>query len=140
MSDAQRQDGSDIEVAIGTSYNSKTVARMMGSGSSLAEASTPSILVCNEMREFWLSWYNGTLRVGRGSIFYHHDILPHYRLPDGYKVNALALTTLGSDGLWKFREDMGNISTLILCARIRYQMALCEQLCAAKQIRYHSLL
>ena len=96
-------------MAIGTSYNSKTAIRYLTSGSYLVSATTQDILKCNELREFWISWANGVIRVGHGATYGYRDILPQFTIPTGFKVNAISLTTISNTGLWKFREDMGKI-------------------------------
>ena len=32
----------------------------------LVEADTPDILECDQLRHFWISWVNSTLRLGQG--------------------------------------------------------------------------
>ena len=52
---------------MGAENNTKTVVRYRNN--SLGEVATPSLLSCTEVRNFWISWHNATLRVGRGYIY-----------------------------------------------------------------------
>ena len=56
-----------LEVVLGAENNTKTLFRYRNN--SLGEVATPSLLSCTEVRNFWISWHNATLRVGRGYIY-----------------------------------------------------------------------
>lgn len=58
-------------ITIGDSAN--TITSITGPSQNVQEV-TPKILDCDHDRPFWISWWNGTLRVGRSSLPYLNDI------------------------------------------------------------------
>ena len=63
---------------------------------------TPGILSCDEYREFWVSWDQGTIAFGTGLGPGSYTVAswtdPHY-----YVVNSIGVTTGDSDyGYWRY--------------------------------------
>lgn len=59
---------------------------------------TPSILMSNEFRGFWISWYDNVIRVGREG-----EAIPFmsYKEPNLYPVEYVGIcTAFGSTGSW----------------------------------------
>ena len=68
-------------------------------------AETPNILDCDTLREFWISWDGGILRVGRGKEYDDELLSVSY---SWLNISAIALTT-GNDvyGRWVFFKKEG---------------------------------
>lgn len=57
------------QIDIGMQDNTKTIVRFkLASGETTVEQDTKDILSITELRPFWISWTNGTLKFGSGSI------------------------------------------------------------------------
>lgn len=96
------------EIIIGAEENTKVVIRELYNDGNLAETESTFILSCTEQRAFWLSWHNGTARIGFGLVYSVNVILEKqlYEAVEGsYRVNALGLATPTTPGEWRVRES-----------------------------------
>jgi hypothetical protein len=57
-----------ISLPLGSGENQKTQIRNESLTYAVARAVTPDILNCNELRSFWVSWYQGLVRIGSGQF------------------------------------------------------------------------
>ena len=95
------------EIVIGGWGNSRSVIREVMQGPIVANVSTPSILDCNTMRPFWVSWGKGTIQVGRGNIS-DSNMSPFLQWTDTnpHAIYSVGLSTgFGSTGLWEFNPS-----------------------------------
>ena len=82
--------------------------RLSASGSSVALVDTPGIMDANFFKSFWISWIQGVIHIGYGTVVGNGAFLS-YTHTNPYQVNYIALrcsttaTKLGSaffnDGL-----------------------------------------
>ena len=96
------------EIVIGGWGNSKAVIRRAVQGKPVSEVTIPDLLHCSEFRQFWISWYNGEIVVGQGSLG-SNEIL-RYSNSSPNEISAVAITTgFGIEGDWKLKQNPGNI-------------------------------
>lgn len=105
------------ELVIGGNNNTTSSIRDGGQGRVLAEAVTMRILSSTDFRDFWISWDEGILQVGKGrrrgeDVILRWDIPPRKLFP----IHALSVSTASSStGEWEFVESVGK-SLHALCA------------------------
>ncbi|XP_077981785.1 C3 and PZP-like alpha-2-macroglobulin domain-containing protein 8 [Glandiceps talaboti] len=91
------------EIVIGGWRNTKSVIRRAKHSELRVEASTPGILSPNEFREFWISYNNGVIRVGKEG---DQEAFMEWTDPDPLPVKYLGYSTgWGSDGQFVFCMD-----------------------------------
>ena len=84
----------------------------------LVTAETPAILSGAEYRDFWISWHHnmdGSLNmlVGKGKMF--SDVFMNFTSDKPHGINSVSLsTTEMSFGYWRFQDDAGMLSILII--------------------------
>jgi Farnesoic acid 0-methyl transferase len=96
------------EVVIGGWHNSRSVIyRDLVSNTTAVEASTPNILSCDELRQFWIRWQSdGKIAVGQNVINTAEFL--SYVDPAPHKINGISVSTgAGSSGEWQFVADSG---------------------------------
>ena len=70
---------------------------------------TPFVLDCFYPRDFWITWDNQTIKVGRGLTF--NDKIIEWKVPTSmlHPVNAVGISTdTRSVGLWEIQHDAGD--------------------------------
>ena len=73
----------------------------------VAEAGSPGIMSCTELREFWIDWDEGNLRVGKGDVAHEAEIMD-WEIWDYYDViTAVSVTTKYDEGEWLFTKAEG---------------------------------
>uniref|UniRef100_X2B7D1 Farnesoic acid O-methyl transferase domain-containing protein n=1 Tax=Capitella teleta TaxID=283909 RepID=X2B7D1_CAPTE len=66
---------------------------------------TTGLLDCDHFKDFWVSWANNVVQVGKGIIPRHHVLLSH-SLNDIYPIKAVAISTgFDHEGEWKIDND-----------------------------------
>lgn len=79
-----------------------------GTEAKIAESSTPDLLHCDSMREFWIKWENSKLEFGRGAINGERLISMADML--NFDISSVAVSTGDvTDGEWEFVQDEGTI-------------------------------
>ena len=74
-----------------------------------AQADTPSVLSASEMRSFWISWKDQTIRVGGGDVPFMYEKLNWYD-PNFHSINSIGIMTcFGSSGKWIINSPRGKI-------------------------------
>ena len=95
------------ELVIGTQENSLTVLKNGIDGPTLTQVTTPGILDCAVNRNFWITWKDGTLSFGNGTVPEGNRILYH-RDSNMYPINAVSvMTPLGVKGNFTFGRSAG---------------------------------
>lgn len=89
ISDAQKLEESYF-VIIGDSEN--TITSIISPMGNKVQQQTPRILSCDHDRPFWISWSNGTLRVGRSSLPYLNEIA-NMPIPKDLRFNVAIFNT-----------------------------------------------
>ena len=68
---------------------------------------TPSIVDCDEVRQFWVRWDNGAITMGDGFEVGYSAVMS-WEDPDPHEVNYVTLSTgWGAVGEWRIVEDEG---------------------------------
>ena len=81
---------------------------------------TPGVLSCAEDRYFWLSWKNGLVRLGSGSLHGVGEVLK-WKNPNPFDVNAIGLVTnAGVKGRWRVQTNVGESIIDIMCYACNY--------------------
>ncbi|CAH1798336.1 unnamed protein product [Owenia fusiformis] len=84
----------------GWAGNPKSAIRDGMDGSEVASYAG-SVLSCSEMRQFWVSWENGFIKVGKGHI-YGQNMLMFWQDPTPHAVNVINfMTGWGATGSWE---------------------------------------
>ena len=96
------------EVVIGGWNNTKSVIRKSPQNDDdSATLETIDILSCTETRYFWISWYYGMIRVGKGSIVGDDQFLT-WDGPGMVRARALSFTNAaGWSGTWHIALGSG---------------------------------
>lgn len=98
------------EFEIGVNGNTKSILRIKSAtGDLVTEVDTPSILSESELRPFWISWHNATIRfgtgesVGQGQLLSQTDPQPAYRR----HVHSVAVASGAVvNGEWEFKGTL----------------------------------
>jgi hypothetical protein len=101
---------------VGVSDNTITILRDVTSGQTLAQMNTAGILSCESQRSFWVSWAEGTVSFGSGTVVEQNRVL-YFKDPNFHPVNALSVKTpVGILGNFSFEHFGGKVSTsCMLC-------------------------
>ena len=79
--------------------------RKSQSGTNLVTSSTLNILDINYFNAFWISWINGVIRVGKGTVV-GNDMFMSYNDPSPFAVNYVALSTYITPGSAIFNDGL----------------------------------
>ena len=97
------------EIDIGAEDNTKTVLRVRSViGEITVEQGTADILSATELRPFWISWMNGTVKFGRGSMAGTSQVIsitdpqPTFR-KDVHSIAVSSTTVTLAE--WEFGDD-----------------------------------
>lgn len=102
------------EIVLGGWDNQRSAIRRSIQGDILAEASTVGILDRNNINIFWISWLDGIIKLGSGSVV-GNGLIVEYRDPSPYKVNSVAMTTSsGYTGTWALGRVSGEYTRSVL--------------------------
>ena len=104
------------EVVIGGWQNSKSAIRKFPLESPPSfQMDTPDILDCGEFRQFWVSWLDGDVRVGRGAVVGEDELMAWKDTSQPHSVNSVGLSTAtGSAGTYKIQYFEGVYRNLVL--------------------------
>ncbi len=98
----EHEDHNVYEILIGGWTNTATVIRRDKRGPNMCMVPTPEILTPGVAKLFWISWDNGTMRVGREQHV-GYDVICEWKDPTPRTINYLSISTgWGSDGKWIF--------------------------------------
>ncbi|CAH1779588.1 unnamed protein product [Owenia fusiformis] len=98
-----RSDNKVYEIGLGVRGNQASSISTIALGSKGVEVPTQSILNGNEYRQFWISWANGNVQVGRGSVRGQNTFMS-YQVTQPIRPMALALFSVNGNqipGLFK---------------------------------------
>ncbi len=95
------------EIVIGGYANSRSDIRKQPLSGVVAYAETPYICNCDEYLPFWVSWSQGSIRLGTGTLPGVADIM-HYNDDNPYKVKVVALYSWHNHpGRWMLPQKTG---------------------------------
>lgn len=95
------------EIVLGGYNNQKSDIRKPGNGGLMAQVETPDILNEFEYRTFWISWKDGVVKFGQGSIVGELELL-RYEDPAPLDVSLVSLSTWERcPGMWKLKQVKG---------------------------------
>ncbi|CAH1794507.1 unnamed protein product [Owenia fusiformis] len=101
------------EIVIGGWRNTKTVLRPSKGGKPMATALTRDILSCDELRSFWISWYDKSIEIGSGNVYGMNRII-YYPDPNFHDVNAISYATgWGSSAEWRLTVSEGMSAAIL---------------------------
>lgn len=90
------------EVVIGGWDNSKSVIRTGMQQSPKAELDERDMVDCEKSRPFWVSWIDGRIAFGRGTIVGSREYL-YWQDPNPHEVTGVGITNAaGYNGTWEF--------------------------------------
>ena len=88
-----------IGIGVGQ-YN--TEVNIVHEGEVKATQNLLGVLICDTFMNFWVSWHNGIIQVGRGSVQSDVHIIG-WQHDEPHDVNVVAMTTdADNDGVWQF--------------------------------------
>jgi Farnesoic acid 0-methyl transferase len=64
-----------LQIYLGIENNTKSGVRDRYSQPALVEVNTPGVLNCTQPVPVWITWYNRTLRVGRGDLIGYRQLM-----------------------------------------------------------------
>lgn len=104
-------------VSIGTKANKETeIDWRIGDSTSRVSIASENILNCDEYRDFWVSWRDDMVRVGKGRVVGEDEVLKHEGSSDlkSHSVHAVSLgTSEGADGHWDIANYQGTTIGLL---------------------------
>jgi Farnesoic acid 0-methyl transferase len=97
-----------FEIVIGGWTNTRSAIRSRRGGSELVGYEEVGIMACDEYRQFWISWRNGTLEVGKNAVYTQSFML--YRMSEVEASNTSIIAVsfasgFGSEGDWIVYEN-----------------------------------
>ena len=95
-----------IEVRIGVNENNQSSILKGVNGETVAIEWSHKLLNCDEGRWLWVSWADGFIQLGQGSVVGVRPIV-WYQNPDAFPVHAVALAS-SVDALWEFANVPSN--------------------------------
>lgn len=84
----------------------KYVIRKKVAGEPAKSKEVNYILDKNKFKPFWITWINGTIAVGKGTVF-GVDTQVSWTDPSPLSITAISMDTVKSDLQWQFRRDAG---------------------------------
>lgn len=70
----------------------------------------PDLLDENKFIDYWVTWSNQTVEIGKGKVVGENKIRVMEKKGKKFKVNAVALNTgYGANGLWKISKHYSNL-------------------------------
>jgi hypothetical protein len=96
-------------VTIGAYNNTKIVIQKMPPERETYDYTTSDILSCDasEARSFWITWSDGTFRIGRGNVTNINEMCS-WNDPQPYAIHSLALASRDANKIvWRFPKDSG---------------------------------
>jgi len=73
----------------------------------LIQVNTTNIVNCQQMLPFWVSWFSGHIKVGRGNIV-DEQLFMDWLDPEPLTVTFFSITTgWSATGLWQFSNVEG---------------------------------
>jgi hypothetical protein len=69
-------------------------------------ASTPDVLACEEARDFWISWHDGTLKAGTGRV-YNQNLFFQPVVDKNVDVKYVGFTTYEGLAEWNIKDTVG---------------------------------
>ncbi|KAM4608160.1 C3 and PZP-like alpha-2-macroglobulin domain-containing protein 8 [Discoglossus pictus] len=101
-----------IEIVIGGHQNSRTWISTSKMGDPVTSSNTAAILSWDEFRAFWISWKNGIIQVGHGTIGSNHSIIVEWTASRQPDVKFIGFSTgwgsMGEFKIWRKQETDEN--------------------------------
>ncbi len=95
------------EVLIGLGSDGTTQILVTGVQGESNSTKSPGILDCDSFKVFWISWFQRTIRFGRGSILFQDELLS-LTPKNVFEVHRISMTSWYTDpGYWIFSNDLG---------------------------------
>lgn len=105
------------EAVLGGWNNTMSVIRL--ANVHMQEYLETGIVHCNEFRQFWISWTEATIRVGKGTELFQSTFL-EWNDSNFAGVNHLSFSCgYGSYGIWAFNENLGHCSSALPTLRFQ---------------------
>ena len=96
------------EIAIGVQSNTHSAIRQSPLGPDEALVSTPDVLSCAIFRAFWVTWQDGYIQVGRGTVTGANVFMEWEDTEYSVTVEAVSLSTgWGASGEWQLGDLNG---------------------------------
>jgi len=89
------------KIEIGTEDNTQSYIKSRYDYMSTVHRDTPDILSCGKMDTFWITWYTGQIRVGRGARIGHHFFLDFQQLQPEVVRGISFKSYSHNDSLWE---------------------------------------
>ena len=97
----------DFEIIIGANFNTKSVIQVPGESSPKHARFTSKLLSKADFRQFYVSWLQGKITVGRGTEIGRNVFMTYSALSSTPVFSISVATSEGKEGEWKFKR--GNI-------------------------------
>jgi Farnesoic acid 0-methyl transferase len=106
------------ELTIGAKMNTvTTLSYNSPSGDNVHEVSTLGILSDSELRSFWLTWVDGSVKFGRGSVVGVSEVLTFTDPDPAYRrfIHSLAVASLADEKAeWEFGSSFETGKTMFV--------------------------
>ena len=71
------------------------------------KASTPQLMICDQLLPFWVSWSFGEIKVGQGNLIDEGTFM-QWLDPDPMAVSIVSVSTgWEATGIWEFNDGIG---------------------------------
>lgn len=100
------------EIIVGAEFNTRTILHSKSAGGDqiVFQVNTPDILSSTELRSFWVSWTNGTVRFGRGDTPGQSELLSYVDPQPAFRRHVHSLAVASGLGIaeWELGQEFGN--------------------------------
>ena len=100
------------EIVVGAESNTRTVIHSKAAGGDqiVSQVNTPDILSFTELRSFWVSWNNGTVRIGKGETVGLNEILSYVDPQPAFRRHVHSIAVASGQGIaeWELGRPFGS--------------------------------
>ena len=96
------------QIILGAEQNQRSKINKMAPFSETKDFSTPGLLDCATLKNFWVSWTAGHFYVGEGETVNENELFNWRDVNNPYPINALSLGSRGDEVTrWEFLRSAG---------------------------------
>jgi hypothetical protein len=99
------------EIIVGAEFNTKTILHSKAAGGDQIafQVNTPDILSSAELRSFWVSWMNGTVRFGKGDTPGQNELLNYVDPQPAFRRHVHSIAVASGLGIaeWELGAAFG---------------------------------
>jgi hypothetical protein len=99
------------EIIVGAEFNTRTILHSKAAGGDqvVFQVNTPDILSSAELRSFWVSWMNGTVRFGKGDTPGQNELMNYVDPQPAFRRHVHSIAVASGLGIaeWELGQAFG---------------------------------